>query len=138
MVNRQLRTEARPIYIKENKFSLEIDSLKLEPQSKHWIWAWFHDSEVNFPFFWHVGNASWCNLKDWLHQYFEGRTKTKMGNPVVNDYDGCMRVCIQTFVLVSELRDHVTWEVMEKVLEGYRTGIDAKQPSLVWVEDKDE
>jgi hypothetical protein len=92
---------------------VDIQNLKLAPQSNHWVWSKVpkhHLAQIL------TGGKSWTNLKSWLQRYSEGGAAriTSQYKPLSKAFD-----------IVEAMRD-VPWSTIEVVLQAYIEGLEAK------------
>lgn len=121
--NKQIRNEARPIFLEENDFEMTIQNGKLEPQLGHWFWR--HDkARMGVS---HTGGVIWENLKVWLAAYWRGDISHKRFKDVFSfhagldddsDYRQAMRAFEMTTLMMS-----MRWETIEQVLDHYADGL---------------
>lgn len=114
---RQIRQEARSIFLYENKFTVSVRDLYYPVPSAHWYnlpYPLTRESHLK------GYTKEWQNLKAWLADYHQGSV---VGFRAQSDGWRRHQIVSKAFDIVDSLND-VEWEVVEKVLESFREGTE--------------
>lgn len=120
---RQLRDEAKPIFLAENSFYIAIFDGKLAPGPDHWVW-----SKNILESFRHLqcfqrGRISWRNIMEWLKLYHQGKVPPMLRYNC-NGFSTDLTACSEAFTMVRVMEGN-SWDVIEKALAAFKRGIDA-------------
>lgn len=110
---KQVRQEALPIFLQENRFSTWIREGKLEPHLEHWFWK----TKVRSIAVTH--DIKWNNVKIWLKAYWDGRLGDDVYREVFSYYDEPIyKVCLNAYEIARLLKG-IRWQVVDAVLDEF-------------------
>lgn len=112
--SRQIRKEARPIFQKENLFTIHVHDF-VAPTKPHWIW--YSEVPQERIYITMCGDPIWNNLCTWLQDYHKGQAKWM---DFVAVEDGPMHWVVNCFFSIVEKLVDVEWETVESVVRDAR------------------